>query len=66
MGLLVASVLTMVLYPWGFRALPQLETWAFLVLNARNAALTLVLGVFVLAKDGEDTTGRFSGSSPSL
>ncbi len=50
---LAASLLTMVLYPWGFRALPQLEAWAFLTLNARNAALLLVLGVLTFSS-GED------------
>ncbi|MDB5351127.1 MAG: putative rane protein [Planctomycetota bacterium] len=51
---LLGGILTMVLYPWSFRALPQLEPWAFFVLNARNGALVLLLAVLVLGSgDGE-------------
>lgn len=50
---LLAAGLTMVIYPWGIRALPAGETWAFLVMNMRNLALVSLWGVMLAVPSGE-------------
>ncbi len=50
---LVASVLTLILYPWGTGGLRGLEDWAFVALNLRNVALLATFLALVTRPSGE-------------
>ena len=55
---LAASILTMILYPWGAGGLRGLEDWAFVTLNLRNSAL-LATFASLIALPSREPEGDF-------